>query len=49
MKKSAPKARGAPGTGKKAAMKDLKPTKAGATKGGRTNTTRLDPYKNFKF
>jgi hypothetical protein len=34
---------------KKAAVRDLKPTKADATKGGATNTSRFDPYKNFKF
>jgi hypothetical protein len=35
--------------GKKAAVRDLKPTRADATKGGATNSSRVDPYKNFKF
>jgi hypothetical protein len=34
---------------KKAAARDLKPTRTDAPKGGATNTTRFDPYKNFKF
>ena len=34
---------------KKATVRDLKPTKADATKGGATNSSRFDPYKNFKF
>jgi hypothetical protein len=34
---------------KKAGVRDLKPTKADATKGGATNTARFDPYKSFKF
>jgi hypothetical protein len=49
MKKSARKAKGETGKRKNAAVKDLKPTKTGATRGGATNTTRFDPYKNFKF
>ena len=34
---------------KKATVRDLKPTRTETPKGGATNTTRFDPYKNFKF
>ena len=36
-------------TTKKASARDLKPRRTEAAKGGATNTTRFDPYKNFKF
>jgi hypothetical protein len=36
--------------GKKSGVKDLKPKKADGAKGGFVpNTSRFDPYKNFKF
>ena len=34
---------------KKAAVKDLKPRSQEGPKGGVTNVSRFDPYKNFKF
>ena len=47
MKSNASKTKGTRTKAKKAALKDLKPRKAAATKGGTTN--RFDPYKNYKF
>jgi hypothetical protein len=42
-------AKGTKTKAKKAAVSDLKPPRTDATKGGATNTSRVDPYKNFKF
>ena len=49
MKKNAGKAKGTTTKAKKAALRDLKPSNADATKGGATHSTRFDPYRNFKF
>jgi|KBSSwiStaDraftv2_1062776.scaffolds.fasta_scaffold290892_3 hypothetical protein len=49
MRTSPSNAKGTKAKAKKAAVRDLKPTKADAAKGGATNTTRFDPYKSFKF
>ena len=49
MKNNASKAKGTKPKAKKTALKDLKPRKGDAAKGGTANTTRFDPYKNFKF
>jgi hypothetical protein len=49
MKNNASKAKGTKAKAKKAGLGDLKPSKADATKGGATTSTRFDPYKNFKF
>ncbi len=52
MKSNASKAKGTKPKAKKAELRDLKPRKAEATKGGTTtatNAARFDPYKNFKF
>ena len=46
MKNHTSKAKGTKKIVKQAALKDLKPSKTEATKGG---ATRSDPYKNFKF
>jgi hypothetical protein len=43
------KAKATKAKAKKAGARDLKPSGADATKGGSTSTSRLDPYKNFKF
>lgn len=47
-KNNATKAKGTR-TKPKAALRDLKPNKGDATRGGAANSTRFDPYKNFKF
>ena len=49
MRTSPSNAKGTKAKAKKAAARDLKPSGADATKGGSTSTSRLDPYKNFKF
>ena len=36
-------------TAKKTSTRDLKPRRTEGARGGATNTTRFDPYKNFKF
>lgn len=48
MKTSQSKAKGTK-TKVKKAVRDLKPSRSDAAKGGATNTSRFDPYKNFKF
>jgi hypothetical protein len=49
MRNTASKAKGSRTKAKKAALRDLKPSTADATRGGTTNSSRFDPYKNFKF
>jgi hypothetical protein len=49
MRNNASKAKGTKTKAKKATLGNLKPNKADATKGGTTNSSRFDPYKNFKF
>ena len=49
MKNNASRSKGTKAKGKKAAVRDLKPSKADATKGATTSSARFDPYKNFKF
>ena len=49
MRTSPSNAKGTKAKATKAAVRDLKPTKGDATKGGAANTTRFDPYKSFKF
>ena len=49
MKTNPSNAKGTKTKAKNATVRDLKPTKTDATKGGATNTSRFDPYKNFKF
>ena len=49
MRTNASKAKTSGTKAKKATVRDLKPTRTDAPKGGATNTTRFDPYKSFKF